>query len=288
MNRPRKSSMPAWLKRNIPRESRSMAVFRLLERLHLHTVCQGAKCPNMAECFGHGTATFMILGRVCTRNCRFCAVPDGVPLPPDPDEPRHVAEAVVALNLRHAVVTSVTRDDLADGGSAHFADTIKEIRKRCSATVEVLTPDFQGREEDIARVADARPDVFNHNVETVPRLYPVVRPQADYQRSLEVLRFVKKHSPDIMTKSGLMVGVGETRGEITAVMKDLRGVGCDFVTIGQYLRPSKAHLEIDRFVTPEEFKELGDEARALGFGGVASAPFVRSSYHAGEMLGETG
>jgi len=262
-----------------------MAVFRLLERLHLHTVCQGAKCPNMAECFGQGTATFMILGKVCTRNCRFCAVPGGTPLRPDADEPRHVAEAVAALDLRHAVVTSVTRDDLSDGGSSHFAKTIREIRGRSTAAIEVLTPDFQGREEDIARVVDARPDVFNHNVETVPRLYPAVRPQADYRRSLEVLRFAKSRCPEVVTKSGLMVGVGETRDEVIAVLKDLRGAGCDFVTIGQYLRPSRAHLEIERFVPPEEFRELADEARALGFGGVASAPFVRSSYHAGEMLG---
>lgn len=262
-----------------------MAVFRLLERLHLHTVCQGAKCPNMAECFGRGTATFMILGNVCTRNCRFCAVPGGEPLPLDEDEPRNVAEAVAALNLRHAVVTSVTRDDLPNGGSGHFARTIREIRARCGASVEVLTPDFKGNEEDIARVADALPDVFNHNIETVPRLYPAVRPQADYSRSLEVLRFVKNRRPEIVTKSGLMVGLGETGEEVVEALKDLRGTGCDFVTIGQYLRPSKAHLPIARFVTPEEFDGLAETARTLGFGGVASAPFARSSYHAGEMYG---
>jgi lipoic acid synthetase len=263
-----------------------MAVFRLLERLHLHTVCQGAKCPNMPECFGRGTATFLILGSVCTRNCRFCAVPDGAPSPLDENEPANVAEAVATLKLRHAVVTSVTRDDLADGGSAHFAKTIREIRSRCAASVEVLTPDFKGREEDIARVADALPDVFNHNVETVPRLYPVVRPQADYRRSLELLRFVKNRRPEIVTKSGLMVGVGETNEEVVESLRDLRDAGCDFVTIGQYLRPSKAHLPIARFVPPEEFEELAQTARSLGFGGVASAPFVRSSYHAGEMFEE--
>jgi len=260
-----------------------MAVFRLLERLHLHTVCQGAKCPNMPECFGRGTATFLILGNVCTRDCRFCAVPEGAPMPPDEDEPRNVAEAVAALNLRHAVVTSVTRDDLADGGSAHFAKTIREIRARCAASIEVLTPDFKGNEEDIARVADALPDVFNHNVETVPRLYGAVRPQADYRRSLELLRFVKNRRPEIVTKSGLMVGLSETGEEVVETLKDLRGVGCDFVTIGQYLRPSKAHLPITRFVPPEEFEKLAETARSRGFGGVASAPFVRSSYHAGEM-----
>lgn len=284
MKRPRRASLPPWLKRNLPRESRSLAVSRLLERLHLNTVCRGAKCPNMPECFGRGTATFMILGDVCTRDCRFCAVPGGAPRPLDENEPSNVAEAVAALKLRHAVVTSVTRDDLPDGGSGHFAKTIAEIRAVSDATIEVLTPDFRGRREDIDRVAAARPDVFNHNVETVSRLYPVVRPQADYRGSLDFLKHVKDVAPGIITKSGLMVGLGEEREEITGVLRDLREAGCDFVTIGQYLRPSQEHLPIARFVEPAEFDEMAEEARALGFSGVASAPFVRSSYHAGEMI----
>ncbi len=283
MRRPRKSSLPPWLKKNLPRKSRSMAVFGLLERLNLHTVCEEAKCPNMPECYGRGTATFMILGNICTRDCRFCAVPGGRAVPVDKDEPRHVAEAVVALGLRHAVVTSVTRDDLPDGGSAHFAKTIAEIRACSNAAIEVLVPDFRGSEEDIKRVVAARPEVFNHNVETVPRLYPTVRPQADYQRSLKVLRCAKESHPEIATKSGLMVGLGETREEVLDVLRDLRAAGCDFLTIGQYLRPSNAHLPIHRFVKPEEFDRLAGDARAMGFAGVASAPFVRSSYKAGEM-----
>jgi len=284
MRRPRKSSLPPWLKKNLPRESRSMVVSRLLERLHLHTVCEGAKCPNLPECYGRGTATFMILGNVCTRDCRFCAIPGGQPLPVDESEPQNVAEAVAALKLRHAVITSVTRDDLPDGGSEHFAKTIAAIRAASDASIEVLVPDFRGSEEDIKRVIAARPDVFNHNVETVPRLYPTVRPQADYQRSLEVLRRAKELNPDIITKSGLMVGLGETREELLDVLRALRAARCDLLTIGQYLRPSKAHLLIARFVTPEEFEQMAGDARAMGFRGVASAPFVRSSYKAGKMF----
>jgi lipoic acid synthetase len=226
----------------------------------------------------------MILGDVCTRDCRFCAVPGGRPRPVDESEPQNVAEAVATLKLRHAVVTSVTRDDLPDGGSGHFAKTIAAIRAASDASIEVLVPDFRGSEEDIKRVIAARPDVFNHNVETVPRLYPTVRPQADYQRSLNVLRCAKELNPDIITKSGLMVGLGETREELLDVLRNLRAARCDILTIGQYLRPSKAHLSIARFVEPDEFDMLASDARSLGFRGVASAPFVRSSYRAGEMV----
>ncbi len=255
-------------------------VRELLRELGLHTVCQSAHCPNACECFARGTATFLILGSVCSRSCAFCAVTRGLPAPPDPDEPRRVAEAAARLGLSHVVVTSVTRDDLPDGGSGHFAATIAAIRAACTAAVEVLTPDFQGSEPCIRRVLEARPDVFNHNVETVPRLYPRVRPQAAYERSIEVLRLAAEAGEGAATKSGLMVGLGESHDEVLAVMRDLRDAGCQALTVGQYLRPSPEHLPVERFVPPEEFDTYQHEAEALGFAAVAAGPFVRSSYHA--------
>lgn len=268
---------------------RSAEVSRLLDELGLNTVCRSAKCPNRGECYASGTATFMVLGTECTRNCRFCAVEPARPAPPDAGEPRHVAEAAARMGLRHVVVTMVTRDDLPDGGAAHVVATIAALRELVpGSTVEVLVSDFGGDEAATDAVAGARPDVFNHNVETVPRLYPTVRPQADYERSLHVLARAKAAAPGLPTKSGLMVGLGETPKEVEDVLRDLRGASVDLVTIGQYLRPSAKHLEITEFVAPEVFERYAAAARALGFGGVASAPFVRSSYHAGELAAGIG
>lgn len=268
----------------MPREEELATVHGALEDLNLATVCQEARCPNRCECFARGTATFMILGRTCTRNCRFCAVKGGEPDEVDPDEPGRVAEAADRLGLRHVVVTSVTRDDLSDGGSGQFARTIRAVRDRCGATVEVLTPDFEGRAEDIDCVIEARPDIFNHNVETVPRLYDEVRPEADYRRSLDLLERVSDRG--LISKSGLMLGLGEKRNEILAVMKDLLEVGCRALTLGQYLSPGDAHHEVVRFVKPEEFEQLRERGLEMGFDGVASGPFVRSSYNAGQLADE--
>ena len=276
---------PPWLRKRLPREQDLARVRDLLGRLHLRTVCQSAHCPNLCECFARGTATFLLLGDVCTRHCRFCAIRGGTPQPPAPDEPARLAEAVAALGLRHAVVTSVTRDDLPDEGSGQFAATIRAIHDACDASVEVLTPDFHARAECLDRVLGAGPEVFNHNVETVPRLYPLVRPEADYGRSLDVLAYAGRHGGPL-TKSGLMVGLGETREEVRQTMADLRTAGCDALTIGQYLRPSKAHVPVARFVAPAEFESYRGDAQALGFAGVAAGPFVRSSYHAEDLLGE--
>ncbi|HSK47719.1 MAG TPA: lipoyl synthase [Coriobacteriia bacterium] len=276
--------LPAWLRRPIAKPGAYSEIDGLLGELNLNTVCQSAKCPNRGECFSDGTATFLIMGGVCTRNCRFCAVESKQPAPLDPDEPRRVAEAAARMGLRHVVITTVTRDDVADGGAAHFVATIESVRAAVpDAAVEVLTSDFGGRVESIDAVAAARPDVFNHNVETVPRLYPEVRPEADYTRSRRVLERVRETQPDLPTKSGLMLGLGETHGEVVAVLRDLRESGVSMLTLGQYLRPSSAHLPVVEFVEPEEFASLAREAYALGFSAVASAPFVRSSYHAGEL-----
>ncbi|MBE3580602.1 MAG: lipoyl synthase [Thermoanaerobacteraceae bacterium] len=276
--------LPPWLHKRIPAGGSLETTRKLLEELQLNTVCQSALCPNLGECFARRTATFMILGKVCTRNCRFCAVEGGRPEPVDPDEPRRVAVAAARLGLRHVVVTSVTRDDLPDGGAGQFAATIGALRDQLpQAIIEVLTPDFKGERASIARVVEARPHIFNHNVETVPRLYPRVRPAADYRRSLEVLKMVKDLVPDIYTKSGMMVGLGETREEVEEVMADLRGAGCDILTIGQYLRPSPQHLAVEEFVPPETFEHYGQLGRKMGFLYVASAPFVRSSYNAAEF-----
>jgi lipoyl synthase len=255
--------------------------------LRLETVCESAKCPNRTECWSQQTATFMILGNVCTRPCGFCSVPRGKTEQVADDEPARLAEAAARLGLSYVVITSVTRDDLPDGGAEHFRRCIAAVRDRLpEAKIEVLTPDFRGNVRAIQTVIDARPDVFNHNTETVPRLYDRVRRNADYQRTLDLLAQVKASAPDMPTKSGLMVGLGETRDELLQVFADLRGVGCEMLTIGQYLQPTAAHLPVERYVPPDEFEELGQLARLLGFRMVASGPFVRSSYHASEMAAE--
>lgn len=276
---------PHWLRRRLPRGPEYEQVRTLIEKGRLHTVCQEAACPNQFECFSNHTATFLIMGDRCTRNCRFCNVESGaVPAPLDAGEPARVAEAVEQLGLRYIVVTSVTRDDLPDGGAGHFAATVLEIRKRRpDSVIEVLIPDFMGDAAALRTVLDAGPDVLNHNIETVARLYPRVRPQAVYQRSLALLKAVSRHRPAIPPKSGLMVGLGETLQEIRQTLADLHQSGCRFLTIGQYLQPTTDHLPVRRYVAPEEFEQMGDMARGMGFEAVASGPFVRSSYHAREM-----
>jgi len=276
---------PRWLKRKLPSGPEYERIRHLIKQQCLSTVCQEAMCPNQFECFGKGAATFMILGDHCSRNCRFCAVAHGPKGLPDAGEPKRVAEAVQTMQLSYCVITSVTRDDLADGGAAHFAATIQAIRELNPATlVEVLIPDFQGNIDALQCVLEARPEVLNHNLETVASLYQTVRPQADYLQSLEVLRRSKALAPEIVTKCGIMVGLGESREEIVQLMQDLRAVHCDILTIGQYLQPSTSHLEVVRYLPPEEFAELEEEALGLGFGGVAAAPFVRSSYQAGDLF----
>jgi len=256
----------------------------LLDGLSLHTICESARCPNIGRCFADGTATFLILGDVCTRNCTFCAVKKGHPTPPDENEPQHVLEAVTRLGLNYVVITSVTRDDLPDGGAGQFARTIELLHEnRKDIMVEVLVPDFLGSAEATKTVTEAHPEVLNHNIETVPRLYPEVRPRADYSRSLELLYLVKNLDPEIVTKSGLMLGLGETKAEVIEVMSDLREAGCDLLTIGQYLQPSPQHHPVVRFVTPDEFAEYEDTGRNMGFAEVASAPLVRSSFKAAEL-----
>jgi lipoic acid synthetase len=257
----------------------------LVRQLGLHTVCESAACPNIGECWNQRTATFMILGNVCTRRCGFCAVLKGPPLPVDYDEPRRVAEAVARLRLRHAVITSVNRDDRKDGGAELFALTIRAIRERVpDCRVEVLVPDFQGSHAAVDLVLEARPDVFNHNVETVPRLYRQVRLGARYERSLDILSYARQRCPDLVTKSGLMLGLGETTEEVLAVMRDLAERDVNVLTLGQYLSPSPAHLPVARFVPPEEFAELAEAGRRMGFRRVIAGPLVRSSYHAAEAL----
>jgi len=279
------SKFPPWLTKRLGQPGKAEGVLSVLRREHLETVCGNARCPNQMECYAAGTATFMILGNICTRNCRFCAVASGAPQPPQGDEPLRVARAVRTLGLSHAVVTSVTRDDLPDQGSRHFAQTIARIREISpNTTVEVLTPDFGGRRELIASVVEAQPDVFNHNVETVPRLYGTVRPQADYARSLSVLAAARDSDDGIVVKSGIMVGLGETRSEIVEVMQDLLTSGCSILTMGQYLSPSREHLPVARFVPPDVFAWYGEKATTLGFKAVSADPFVRSSYKAGELL----
>ncbi|NIL98273.1 MAG: lipoyl synthase, partial [Planctomycetales bacterium] len=253
--------------------------------LGLETVCQSAKCPNRSECWSQKTATFMIMGDTCTRPCGFCAVAKGKTRPLEEDEPQRVAAAAVRLGLRHVVITSVTRDDLPDGGADHFYQSVLAVRQRTTATVEVLTPDFVDSPTAIERVVAARPEVFNHNTETVPRLYRRVRGRkSDYRWTLELLRRVKRLDGGIKTKSGLMLGLGESREELLDTLADLRDAGCDFLTLGQYLQPSLDHLPVDRYLPPAEFDQLGRLARGMGFSEVASGPFVRSSYHAGEMI----
>jgi lipoic acid synthetase len=271
---------PEWLRAPAPAGANYAELRGLISRLGLHTVCESAACPNVGECWNHRTATFMILGNVCTRRCGFCAVQKGAPLPVDYDEPRRVGEAVAAMGLAFAVVTSVNRDDRKDGGAELFAQTIRAIRERVPGCgVEVLVPDFQGSHAAVDAVLAARPDIFNHNIETVPRLYRQVRLGARYERSLDVLAHAKTAAPDIPTKSGLMLGLGETIEEALAVMRDLRAHHVEILTLGQYLRPSPRHLPIVRYVTPEEFANLGRAGREMGFGHVESGPLVRSSYH---------
>ncbi|SFH63622.1 lipoyl synthase [Planctomicrobium piriforme] len=277
--------LPKWLKRPMP-SSEMQFTSGIIEDLRLETVCESAKCPNRTECWSQRTATFMILGNVCTRPCGFCSVPRGKTEQIELDEPDRVAEAAERLGLKHVVITCVTRDDLPDGGAEHFYKCVLAVRERTGAAVEVLTSDFMGNRAAISRVIQARPDVFNHNTETVPRLYQKVRRNADYQRTLNLLAQVKEEAPNMPTKSGLMLGLGETLEEVLDVAADLRGVGCDMLTIGQYLQPSPTQLPVERFWTPEEFDALGEQCRTLGFSMVASGPFVRSSYHAGEMADE--
>jgi lipoic acid synthetase len=256
----------------------------VLREFGLSTVCEEARCPNKAECFSRPTATFMILGSRCTRNCGFCSVESAPPGPPDRGEPLRVALAARRMGLRYVVITSVTRDDLPDGGAGHFAETVKAVREHLpGARVEVLTPDFQGDREALGRVLASGPDVFNHNVETVPRLYPVVRPQADYRRSMGLLRDAREASPGLSTKSGLMLGLGEDHGEVLDVLRDLRDAGCELITIGQYLRPSRGNLPVVEYIAPEAFEALRKEAMGMGFRHVASSPLVRSSMNADEM-----
>jgi lipoic acid synthetase len=275
--------LPEWLRRPIPAAGGVSFTRSLVEELGLETVCESARCPNRSECWTRRTATFMILGDVCTRPCGFCAVKRGRPEAVAIDEPNRLAEACHRLGLRHVVITSVTRDDLPDGGAEHFARCIEAVRSRTGATIEVLTPDFDGRTDRIDRVLAARPEVFNHNVETVARLQQQVRRKSQYDVSLSVLAHAKRSRPETFTKSGLMLGLGESTEEVIETMADLRSIGCDYLTIGQYLQPSPGHLPVVRYLPPAEFDELGRIARKLGFADVASGPFVRSSYHADEM-----
>lgn len=277
--------LPSWLKRSLPRGNGNFFTRHLLDDLKLETVCENARCPNQPECWSRRTATFMVLGNVCTRPCGFCSVPKGVPIHVEDDEPARVAEAAERLGLKHVVITSVTRDDLPDGGAEHFSKCIAAVRKRIpAAAVEVLTPDFNGDEAAVDCVTDAKPDVFNHNLETVPRLYRVVRGRAGYHRSLDLLERVKQRSPEIVTKAGLMLGIGETVDELFEVLADLRAIRCDVLTLGQYLAPTLKHIPVARWVPPAEFDSLAAAARLLGFKQVVAGPFVRSSYHADDMV----
>jgi lipoyl synthase len=276
--------LPAWLKRPLPVGNENFFTNNLLRELKLETVCENARCPNRPECYARRTATFMIMGNVCTRPCGFCSVPRGTPENLEGDEPERVAEASQRLGLKHVVITSVTRDDLPDGGAEHFYRCVLAVRQRTGAAIEVLTPDFLGDPHAIDRVIEAQPEVFNHNTETVPRFYKKVRGRADYQRTLDLLKRVKRQAPHITTKTGLMLGLGETRAELLDVLADIRSVRCDVLTLGQYLTPSLKHVPVARYLPPEEFDELAVLARSLGFQQVASGPFVRSSYHADEMV----
>jgi lipoic acid synthetase len=277
--------LPRWLKRRVPKGNANHFTANLLDELNLVTVCDHARCPNRMECYAQKTATFMILGDVCTRACGFCSVARGATEPPQADEPRRVAEAAKRLGLKHVVITSVTRDDLPDGGAEHFYQCVAAIRETIDATVEILTPDFIHCPEVVQRIVESRPDVFNHNTETVPRLYRRVRGrQSDYRWTLRLLRLVKQGAPAIKTKSGMMLGLGETYDEVLDTLADLRDQGVDFLTLGQYLQPDPVrYLPVVRYLEPDEFTQLGRAAEQMGFEKVASGPFVRSSYHAREM-----
>jgi lipoic acid synthetase len=276
--------LPDWLKRPLPAGNGNSFTQTLIDDLRLETVCESARCPNRPDCWSRRTATFMVLGNVCTRPCGFCSVPKGAPELVADDEPERVAEAAERLGLRHVVITSVTRDDLPDGGAGHFARCIRAVRERTGAAVEVLTPDFLGDPVAIDTVIAAAPEVFNHNLETVPRLYRKVRGRADYRRSLDLLERVKRTAPGIVTKAGLMLGIGETVEELFDVLADLRAIDCDVLTLGQYLAPTLKHIPVARFLPPEEFDDLAARARLLGFKQVVAGPFVRSSYHAADMV----
>ena len=280
----RKSRLPRWFRVPAPGNEAYRSLKKLVEEKQLHTVCESARCPNIGECWGARTATFMILGDICTRSCGFCAVKTGRPEGLDLDEPNRVGEAIQALELRHAVITSVNRDELPDGGAGVFADTIRQIHLRCPETsVEVLIPDFQGNWTSLEMVLDAEPEILNHNVETVPRLYRQMRPQAKYMQSLELLARAKTLRPGTPVKSGIMVGAGETREEVDQTIRDIADQGTDILTVGQYLQPTPSHVPISRFYEPSEFDEMRDFASGLGFGHVESGPLVRSSYHAADQ-----
>lgn len=276
--------LPPWLKREVPKGNENRFTSGILDELRLETVCENAKCPNRMECYAQKTATFMILGNVCTRPCGFCAVQRGKPEELELDEPTRVAEAAFRLGLKHVVITSVTRDDLPDGGGDHFYQCVIAVREKTRATIEVLTPDFVRHKHGLDRVIESAPEVFNHNMETVPRLYRKVRgPKSEYNWTLELLAYIKRKNPSIKTKSGLMLGLGETRDELMDCFADLRSHDCDFLTLGQYLQPGPKYLPVERYVPPEEFEELRLLAKGMGFKKVASGPFVRSSYHAKDM-----
>ena len=280
---------PSWLKVRAPGGPNYLRLTAMMRELNLHTVCEEAHCPNIGECWEHGTATFMILGDVCTRNCAYCAVAHGRPPAYDIAEPARVGEAVAELRLRHAVITSVDRDDLPDFGAYIFAETIRQIKQQLpECSVEVLVPDFQGNRDSIATVLEAGPDIYNHNTETVPRLYKKCRPGGRYPRVMEIFRTAKELAPNIPTKSGMILGMGETLEEVELVMRDLREVDVDILTLGQYLRPSESHIPMDRYVTPAEFRQLYEIGMSLGFRHVESGPLVRSSYHAWEQVQAAG
>jgi lipoic acid synthetase len=280
---------PEWLKVKAPGGDNYLRLKQLMRELQLHTVCEEAHCPNIGECWQHGTATFMILGDVCTRNCAYCAVSHGRPPAYDIEEPARVAEAIAQLGLRHAVITSVDRDDLPDFGAYIFAETIRQVRLRLpGCSIEVLVPDFQGNEASIRQVVEARPDIYNHNTETVPRLYKKARPGGRYERLLEIFRMVRRLDSTLPTKTGIILGLGETNEEVVEVMRDLRAVDVDILTLGQYLRPSDGHIALDRYVTPEEFRWFREQGMAMGFKHVESGPLVRSSYHAWEQVQAAG
>ncbi len=273
--------LPEWLRNKSPLVAETNPVREVLTELKLNTVCSSARCPNQGQCYSEGTATFLILGNVCTRNCGFCAVNKGTAQPVDRDEPERILEAVARLKLSHVVITSVTRDDLFDGGAFQFAQIIKIIKgKLAGVSVEVLTPDFSGNRDSILTVAEAGPDIYNHNLETVPRLYEKIRPEADYRRSIELLELVKSQENKVLTKSGIMVGLGETAKEVEGVMDDLRAIDCDIITIGQYLQPKREHFQVVEYVKPEIFEDWERIALRKGFKHVASGPLVRSSFHA--------
>lgn len=280
---------PSWLKVKAPGSPTYLRLKQMMREMDLHSVCEEAHCPNVGECWEHGTATFMILGDVCTRNCAYCAVSHGRPPRYDVEEPSRVAQAIAELRLQHAVITSVDRDDLPDYGAWIFAETIRQIHEKVPAcSVEVLVPDFQGNEDSIRMVLEAGPEIYNHNTETVPRLYKKCRPGGRYPRVMSIFRYAKKVAPDIPTKTGIILGMGETTQEVIAVMRDLRGVDVDILTLGQYLRPSDNHIALDRYYTPDEFRYLRDVGMELGFKHVESAPLVRSSYHAWEQVQAAG